>query len=457
MIRSLENDAAIETALVAMRRSPRSRGEVFLQDRLSDSIEVKEKERLTTRFAERGLAVRLVDGRRSGFAHTTDLSMPGVRACVDDARRMARVTEGAVEELPDVPLDVDDLDIFDPCLQYERGRLCADAADAAEAAARRADPYLAEPPSVRVSSGIGVVTMATTKGVSASYRESYADVRVWVIVKADHERQSGRHWSAARHVGDLDPARVGQLALRHAVAKLAPRSLRRRDLTVVFDGSTARPVLNALAPLFSAENVLKGRSPFARQLGKRVASHAMTLIDDSRRLRGLRSAPFDGEGVKTTSTTLLDRGVVTGYLTSTRTARELGVPATGNTRRDDYRSRGRIAPSNLYIAPGRDTPAALLKQIARALTIDTLLNVHTVNRVSGEFSLGASGAYVEYGEVVHPVQGITLAGNLSAFLNGIVAVGDDLTFGPGGLGAPTVVVSGLSIGSHTSPTAHERF
>ena len=208
----------------------------------------------------------------------------------------------------------------------------------------------------------------------------------------------------------------------------------------------AMDLLRAIGPLFSADNVLKGRSLFASKVGQRVASERVTIVDDARRPRGLRSAPFDGEGVATTTQTLIDRGVLRGYLTSLKTARKLGVEPSGNARRGGYGSPSRVGTSNLYIDAGTDDTAAIARGLDRALAITSLLNLHTIDPVSGEFSLGATGNYLERGLRSHPVQGITIAGNLTQLLGAIVAVGTDLVFGPSGLGSPTLVISELSIG-----------
>src|SRR5947209_3149102 len=206
--------------------------------------------------------------------------------------------------------------------------------------------------------------------------------------------------------------------------------------------AAARPI----APLFSADNVLKGRSLFAGKVGQGVANEKVTIVDDARRPQGLRSAPFDGEGVATTTRTLVEAGVLRGYLTSLKTARKMKVEPTGNARRGGYGSPSRIGPSNYFMAAGTDDAVALTNALDRALAITSLHTCHTIDPVSGEFSLGATGNYLERGARAFPVQGITIAGNLTQLLGAIVAVGTDLVFGPSGLGSPTLVISELSIG-----------
>jgi PmbA protein len=205
-------------------------------------------------------------------------------------------------------------------------------------------------------------------------------------------------------------------------------------------------LLGAISPLFSADNVLKGRSLFAGKVGERVANERVSIVDDARRRGGLRSAPFDGEGVATTTRILVEHGVLRGYLVNLKTARKLHGAPMGNARRGSYASPSRIGPSNFYIEAGSDDPGALVRRLDRALTVTSLLNLHTIDPVSGEFSLGATGTYLEKGAPMYPVQGITIAGNLTHLLSSISGVGTDLTFGASGMGSPTLVIAELSVG-----------
>jgi len=266
------------------------------------------------------------------------------------------------------------------------------------------------------------------------------------VASDNGDRQIGYHGEAARRFGELEPIRVGQRAAQRAVEKLGAKPLATQKVPVVLDPWMAMDLLRAVGPLFSADNVLKGRSLFADKIGQRVANEKVTVVDDARRPRGLRSAPFDGEGVATATRTLIDAGVLRGYLTSLKTARKLATQPTGNARRGGYASPARIGPSNLFVAAGTDDATAIVAGLDRALAVTSLLNLHTIDPVSGEFSLGATGNYLERGNRVHPAQGITIAGNLTHLLNSVVGVGTDLVFGPSGLGSPTLVISELSVG-----------
>ena len=444
----LSNEEVVDRALASLRGAGVRTAEVFLRDALSGSVETKdgEIENVIAR-GERGLGVRVLDGERMGFAHSSDLGSGGIEAVVDQARRMATITE------PDADLGIAsgslagvDLSIFHPGLEErplaERGAIAL----AVEKAARDADARVTHFRKTTYSDAEITTIIATTTGVRASYRESHCGAMTSPVATQNGERQIGYHGEGARRTADLDPARIGGRAAKRAVEKLGARPFPTQKLPVVLDPWMAMSLLGAISPLFSADNVLKGRSLFAGKMGAHVANERVTIVDDGRRPGGLRSAPFDGEGSPTTTRTLVDRGVLRGYLTNIKTGRKLGASSNGNARRGSYASPSRIGPSNFYVEKGVDDPAAMVRALGRALAITSLLNLHTIDPVSGEFSLGATGTYLENGAPVHPVQGITIAGKLTHLLSSVAGVGTDLTFGPSGVGSPTLLIAELSIG-----------
>jgi len=444
----LANDEVVDRALEALRSARVATAEVFVRDALSGSVETKDGElEVVTARGERGLGVRVLDGQRMGFAHTSDLAPPGIEACVEQARRMATITEPDEDlRIAATPLDAVDLDIYQPGLEdrplADRGAVAL----TVERAARCVDPRITHFRKTSYSDADVTTVLATTQGVRASYRESFCGAMTSAVATQNGERQIGYHGEGARRFAELDPESVGARAARRALEKLGAKPFPTQKLPVVLDPWMAMSLLGAIAPLFSADNVLKGRSLFAGKVGERVANERVTIVDDARRKGGLRSAPFDGEGVATTTRTLVDGGVLRGYFTNLKTARKLSTAPTGNARRGSYASPSRIGPSNFFIEAGADDPGALVRGLDRALAVTSLLNLHTIDPVSGEFSLGATGTYVEKGSPLHPVEGITIAGNLTHLLSSISGVGTDLTFGASGIGSPTLVIAELSVG-----------
>jgi PmbA protein len=421
---------------------------VLVRDALSGSVETKDGAiDVVTARGERGLGVRVLDGQRIGFAHTSDLAVGGIDACVDQARRMATITEPDEDlRIAATPLERVELDIYQPGLEdrplADRGAIAL----AVERAARAVDARITHFRKTSYSDAEVTTVIATTKGVRASYRESFCGAMTSAVATQDGERQIGYHGQGSRRLSELDPEAVGVLAAQRALEKLGAKPFPTQKIPVVLDPWMAMSLLGAISPLFSADNVLKGRSLFAGKVGERVANDRVTIVDDARRQGGLRSSPFDGEGVATTTRTLIDRGVLRGYLTNLKTARKLSTAPTGNARRGSYASPSRIGPSNFYIEAGTDDPRMLVRGLGRALAVTSLLNLHTIDPVSGEFSLGATGTYLEDGAPMYPVQGITIAGNLTHLLSSISGVGTDLTFGSSGIGSPTLVIAELSVG-----------
>jgi PmbA protein len=448
MSERVTNEAAVDQSLAALRAIGVTNGEIFLRESQSGSVEIKDGA-IDSAIArgERGIGIRLLDEQRLGFAHTSDLTLEGIRSCAELAQRMAGVTEPDADiTLATRPIEHIDLDIYQQGITdhalADRGAVAL----AVEEAARATDTRVSQFRKTTYSDSESTTIIATTSGIRGSYRESYCGAMTSAVATQNGERQIGYHGEAARRFGELDPRRIGERAARRAVEKLGAKLLPTQRLPVVLDPWLAMDLLRAIGPLFSADNVLKGRSLFAGKIGTQVASERVTIVDDARRPRGLRSAPFDGEGSATTRRHLIGKGVLLGYLTSLKTARKLGVEPTGNARRGGYGSPARIATSNFYADNGVDDTESIVRAQDRALAVTSLLNLHTIDPVSGEFSLGATGLYLERGETVYPVQGVTIAGNLTALLGSIIGVGRDLTFGPGGVGSPTLVISELSVG-----------
>ena len=443
------NEAAVERALEALRAAGIRSGEVYLRESASGTVEVKDGAIETqTARGERGLGVRVIENARLGFAYTTDVTESGIAECVDLARAMSRVTEPDpdLRVAAEVPPAVD-LKVHDPRVAERDAAGRAEVAFGVERAARATDPRITTFRKTEYTDAEATTVLATTAGMHGSYRESSCAASTSAVAAADGQRQIGFHLEGGRSVDEVDPAAVGRRAAEMAVRKLGARTFETAKMAIVLDPWMGQQLLGALTPMFSADNVQKGRSLFAGKVGQRVASEGVTIVDDPRRTGGSRSAPFDGEGIATQRLTLVERGTLRGYLHSIKTASHDGAPPTGNARRGSYGGPARIAPSNFHIAAGTDDPRDLRRRFDRALEITALLNLHTIDPISGEFSLGAAGIVLERGEATYPVEGITIAGNLTHLLSSVAGVGSDLTFKrPMGLGSPTLLIADISVG-----------
>jgi PmbA protein len=448
MSEKLANDAVVDRAIASIKASRADGGEVFLRDGQSTSIEVRdgEVENAITR-GERGIGIRILRGGHVGFAYSSDLSPGGIEECVGAARDIAAVTE------PDPDVSIATQKIESPDLQlYEagsEGRSVAErtnVAFAVERAAKKVDPRITGFRKTTYSDGTMTTILATTADVRGTYRETYFSVGTSAVATSGDERQIGYHGEAKRRFAGVDPEAVGRRSAELAVGKLGARPFKTQSLPIVLDPFMGMALLGTLVPLFSADSVIKGKSLFAGKIGAPVASERVSIVDDARTPGALRTAPFDGEGVATTTRTLIDKGVLRGYLSSLKTAKKMREAPTGNARRGSYAAPSRIGAANFHLASGTTAPEAIVNGLDRSLRITSLLNLHTIDPISGEFSLGATGDYLEKGERKYPVQGITIAGNLTTLLSSITGVANDLTFGSSGIGSPTFVISELSIG-----------
>lgn len=448
MSERLTNDAVVERAIGSLRALRIDGGEVFLRDGQSTSVDVRdgEIEDAITR-GERGIGVRTLSGGHVGFAYTSDLSVAGIEECVTASRDIASITEPD----PDVsiatdPIESPDLGLYETGIDERTVAQRADIARSVERAARSVDPRITGFRKTTYSDGSLTTVIATTAGVRGSYRETYFSVGTSAVATGGDERQIGYHGEAKRQAGRIDPEAVGRVAAERAVGKLGARAFKTQRLPIVLDPHMGMSLLGALVPLFSADAAIKGKSLFAGKIDTAIASGEVTVVDDARTPGALRTAPFDGEGVLTTTRTLVQRGVLRGFLSSLKTAKKMGQEPTGNARRGSYATPSRIGAANFHLAAGVDRPDAVVRGLERSLRITSLLNLHTIDPISGEFSLGATGDYLERGERLYPVQGITIAGNLTSLLASITGVANDLEFGSSGIGSPTFVISELSIG-----------
>jgi PmbA protein len=255
-------------------------------------------------------------------------------------------------------------------------------------------------------------------------------------------------WHAGWALGPagLDPEEVGRRAARKALDKLGSTPGATRRSPVVLDPETVAGLFEALSALFSASRVLKKKSLLAGRLGETVASPAVTLIDDGRRPEAWDLAPVDGEGVPTGEHLLLEEGVLRTFLHDTYTAGRMEAASTGNSQRGGYDHPPRIGVTNLYLRPSGPGREELLRRAAGGLYISEVMGLHTVDPISGDFSVGAAGRLIDpEGGLAAPVNQLAIAGNVLDLLRSVEAVADDLTFYAGGAGGATTLLGDLMV------------
>jgi PmbA protein len=289
------------------------------------------------------------------------------------------------------------------------------------------------------------ITIANSAGFVGHHQATSASLSIRVLAEDRGVKQTDFYFVGGRFLSDLgSPAAVGREAARRAVAKLGARNVKSQTVPVVVAPEAGTRFMHWISRAVSGQRVY-GRATFlADKLGKQVMSPVVTIIDDPTLHRGPDSYPFDAEGVRAARTVLVQDGVLRGYLTDAYAARRLNMRLSGHATRT-YRTTPEIGPSNLYLQKGAAKRQDLLKSVRSGLYLTEVFGTG-FNNVTGDFSQGASGFWIEDGELAYPVQGITVAGNILNVLSNVQAVGDDLSFNRGAVTSPTLLVGALTLG-----------
>lgn len=443
-----ELDELLDRGLAALRRDGGRQGEIYIEDRHVLRLAVADAvlESLETQEV-RGAAVRLFHEGRTGFAFTTDLSPEGfsraaamaddLLACTDPEESMALPESDAstTPEPENYDASLGRIDVQDKLTLARR----------VEEAARAADRRVTKVRQSLYTDVVGRVGVASTGGLRRSWPFSRVRASIELVAAADGQSQSGYNEEFAIRFSALDPAHVGREAARRAAQKLGAESIDTRRANVVLEPVVAASLIAGIAPALHADNVLKGKSILGPRLGREVASPKVRLLDDGRLAGGDGSTAWDDEGVATRCTLLIEAGVLKGFLHSSHTSVRMGCAPTGNVFRKSFSAPPRIAPSNLYLEPTGIGREDLLAQAGDAILVTEVMGLHTIDTISGDFSLGAAGMSLKHGRPDRPVDRIGIAGNLLDLLGSIQAVATDLKCVPGGGAGSTTLLAGITV------------
>lgn len=375
-----------------------------------------------------GLGVRVLREGRTGIATTTDLSRTDFKDLFAQAFALSAVGDTDPWARQAEPSGIDDLPSrYDPAVEALTPEARIQRALELEGHARAASSKVC---AVRESSwkdGVGASLLLTQKGVRAADLGSSCSASLELAVEEAGDRQSGWHWDIARAPQGLDLVRIGRLAAEKGERKLRPVQLPAGRYPVVLHPEVAVDLLGIVAGMLSAEEVLKQRSLFAGKLGQAIASPLLTLVDDGRLIGGLGTEPWDGEGLPTRRNVLLQDGVLHTWLHTLKTAAEMGQAPTASAGRGLGSNPG-VTTFNLFPRAGHDVPETLYRQAGEGVLLTEIMGLHTVDPVSGDLSVGASGIRIRGGQLAESVDRLTFAGNLRDFLTRIVGVGSDLTW-----------------------------
>ena len=380
---------------------------------------------------EKRLGLRVFVGKRSACTSTSDFSTESLHGLVDETCTLAKsVVPDEVSGLPDASqmatqwpdLDLYDSTKLDPDLQIELAKR-------AEAAAMTADPRITNSEGADFDSSSGRVVLGNSHGFIGEYRSSSFSLAVSPIA-TDSESggmQRDSWYEVQRKFTKLSSSEsIGEEAARRALRRLGARKVATKRVPVVFDQETAGSLLGNLCSAVSGYGLYKRASFLLDQLGNRIASDLITVYDDGRMDGGLGSRPFDGEGLATRKNTIVERGVLKSYLLDTYSGKKLGLASTGNASRSVGESPS-VGPTNFYLVPGSKSAQEIIASVKDGLYVTELIGFG-INMVTGDYSRGACGYWIENGELAYPVEEITIAGNLKDMFKDIEMVGNDLVF-----------------------------
>jgi PmbA protein len=397
--------------------------------------------------SSKGIGLRVITGQRLGFAYGTDLSKDGLKQLAEKAVALAKgAAKDPANGLPrGAELGAAGIGDYDPAIEEISPEWKLRAAREAESAARAEDPRVRKFDSTGAGDFLSESAIFSSRGARGESRASYAYVYCSPVAEADGQLQTASWSDTRRTLSRLQPPEeVGRIAARRATRMLGARKPRTQRVPVVFEPQLAAGFIGGITAAVNGLLVHKKSSFLGALLGKRVAAQDVTLVDDATLEHGIATRPFDGEGVESRRTAVIENGILRSFLYDATTARKAKAKSTASASRG-WASLPSIGTSNLYLKAGTLKPEEILRGVKSGLYVTAMLG-RGADVISGDYSRGANGIWIENGELAYPVQEVTVSGNLLQMLQGIDAVGNDLDF-RSATAAPTIrfaelVVSG---------------
>jgi PmbA protein len=421
-------------------------------DEFSVNVRMGEVETLTE-SGSRGLGLRVFLGKRSATASTSDLTADGIRQLVEGAMALVRVTEEdpftGLPEAADFGAVTEDQHLYYDDVYSLDGKERIEWARRAEAAAMASDSRITNSDGGSFDAATGRMVLANSRGFVGGYRTSYAGVSAAPLaMDANGQMQRDGWWSSARSFAHLDsPEAVGKEAARRTLRRLGARRVRTQRVSIVFAAEVARTLIGSIFEAASGDAIWRGASFLAGKLGETIAAPSINIVDDHTMLLntgagGYGTSPFDGEGLPSQRNVVIENGVLRSYLLNTYTARKLGMTSTHNASRGLAGTPG-VGCGNLYLQPGPQTPDEMIAEISAGFYVTGLMGFGT-NIVTGDYSRGATGLWIENGQLTHAVEEVTVAGNLGEMLKSVTAIGNDLVF-RSAIASPTLRIDGMTV------------
>ena len=400
----------------------------------------------------RAIGLRVFHGLRAASTSSSDLSREGLEKLVSGAVALAKITsEDPFVGLPDAShfgqvsgdlrLYFEDVNEQPPAERIEIARRC-------EAAAMAYDTRIQNSGGGDFDTATAHKVMVNSRGFIGEFRKSYCGFSAAPIAHDEHGKMQRNYWySSSRTTRKLAlPEEIGRIAAQRTLRRLGAKPVKTQRVPVVFSPEIARSIIGNMFEAANADSIYRHATFFDGMLGERVAGDNITVVDDGTMvfdgIGGFGTTPFDGEGLPTRRTVLVERGILKSYVANTYTARKLGIASTGNASRGLAGNPG-IGAGNFYLEAGECTPEQLISDVKHGLYVTETMGFG-VNLVTGDYSQGASGLWIENGELAFPVEEITIAGNLKDMYRNISAIANDLVFRSASA-SPTIRVEGMTI------------
>src|SRR6516162_98703 len=397
----------------------------------------------------KSIGVRVFFGKRAASTYSSDFSKQGLDRMLNSALELAKITSedpfSGIPEPEQFGQLTGDLDLYHEDVYSLPGADRIDYARRTEKAALDFDARIKNSEGGSFDAATGCKVLANSHGFVGEYRRSYCSTAAVPIAQSEDGAMQRDYWySVARTLKKLDaPEKVGRIAAERTLRRLGAKKVKTAKVPIVFDPMVSTSILEHIFEGINGDSVYRGASFLAGKLGQKIAGDIVNVIDDGTIPGGFGTSPFDGEGIPTRRTLVIENGVLKSYLLNTYTARKLGLTTTGNAARGLAGTPG-IGPGNYFLQPGAKSPQEIISEIKEGLYVTEFLG-HGVNLVTGDYSRGASGLWISGGELAYPVEEITVAGNLKEIFLNLAEIGNDLEF-RGSMACPTIRVEGLTVG-----------
>ncbi|MCD9188686.1 MAG: TldD/PmbA family protein [Pyrinomonadaceae bacterium] len=397
----------------------------------------------------KGLGLRVFKNGATASTFTTDFQNKTVQQLVKETLEIVKVSNAdkfnglAAKEL--LGEYTGKLMLFDDSIEKITPERKIEMVKEMEDAGRAFDKRITNSNGAGWSNSVGQVTLANSDGFIGQYKTTNASMSVGLLAEENGVKYTDRWYSFNRFFNKLDsPKSIGEEAARRVVHRIGGKKVRSQAVPVVLDPSVAGDFVDMIFGAASGGSIYRRSSYLVDKVGQQIVAPTITIIDDATIEDGLASRPFDAEGVRSSAVTVIENGILKIYVCDAYSARRLNAKVTGNAGRS-YQSAPGVSPTNLFLKNGKTAPQDIIKSVKNGLYLTEMFG-SGVNSVTGDFSQGASGYWIENGEMTYPVQEITIAGNVLNVLKNVQAIGNDLSFKRGSTASPTLLISEMTVG-----------